>query len=301
MSVIAFFAASGSSDRADDHAGLHDRTEKKVRQRIDRGRLNPADVGRHAQHGLDRAECVTLIELVPQIPAEDRWAVEHDDALHLRVEALVQERVESDLEDPHRVRFAPGGGGLQHLRRELVLDLFEGRLEQVGLAREVMVERATTDGGLLQDLLGGGGGESLLREEAPGRGDEPAPGGLGAFCLRGHAGSLTASLQTDCWYVSYGRMTPTTKTDTAQPAHTAPTLLPRRTISLSRGDVAYVDHGDGDRVAPAALFVHGVLVNADIWRNVIWSVADVRRCIAPDLPAHGATPVPCTALPPTCR
>ena len=38
--------------------------------------------------------------------------------------------------------------------------------------------------------------------------------------------------------------------------------------------------------------VHGVLVNADLWRNVIWDVADVRRCIAPDLPAHGATPVP---------
>jgi pimeloyl-ACP methyl ester carboxylesterase len=52
--------------------------------------------------------------------------------------------------------------------------------------------------------------------------------------------------------------------------------------------VAYVDHGPTD--APAALFVHGVLVNADIWRNVIWDVADVRRCIAPDLPAHGGTP-----------
>jgi pimeloyl-ACP methyl ester carboxylesterase len=70
------------------------------------------------------------------------------------------------------------------------------------------------------------------------------------------------------------------------------TLLPRRTISLSRGDVAYVDHADDDATAPAALFVHGVLVNADIWRNVIWEVADVRRCIAPDLAAHGATPVP---------
>ena len=42
--------------------------------------------------------------------------------------------------------------------------------------------------------------------------------------------------------------------------------------------------------APAALFVHGVLVNADLWRNVIFDVADLRRCIAPDLPAHGATP-----------
>ncbi len=80
------------------------------------------------------------------------------------------------------------------------------------------------------------------------------------------------------------------KTETGKTSGAAPTLLPRRTMSLSRGDLAYVDHGDG--AAPAALFVHGVLVNADIWRNVMWDVADVRRCIAPDLPAHGATPVP---------
>jgi pimeloyl-ACP methyl ester carboxylesterase len=60
-------------------------------------------------------------------------------------------------------------------------------------------------------------------------------------------------------------------------------------MELRDGDVAYVDHGDTD--TPAALFVHGVLVNADIWRNVIWDVADVRRCIAPDQRAHGATPV----------
>ena len=85
-------------------------------------------------------------------------------------------------------------------------------------------------------------------------------------------------------------MTPSPKADTAQPDHAAPTMLPRRTASLSRGDVAYVDQGDGD--APAALFVHGILVNADIWRNAIWDVADMRRCVAPDLPAHGATPVP---------
>jgi pimeloyl-ACP methyl ester carboxylesterase len=83
-------------------------------------------------------------------------------------------------------------------------------------------------------------------------------------------------------------MTPPTKTDTANTVP-AGTLLHRRTIKLGQGDVAFVDHGEGDT---AALFVHGVLVNADIWRNVIWDVADVRRCIAPDLPAHGATPVP---------
>jgi pimeloyl-ACP methyl ester carboxylesterase len=95
----------------------------------------------------------------------------------------------------------------------------------------------------------------------------------------------------------------TTTTRSAQPpeAHpTSPTLLPRRTAHLAHGDIAYVDHGpadagaaaDADADAPVALFVHGVLVNADLWRNVIWDVADVRRCIAPDLPAHGASPAP---------
>jgi pimeloyl-ACP methyl ester carboxylesterase len=82
-------------------------------------------------------------------------------------------------------------------------------------------------------------------------------------------------------------MTPSTKTDPKAPVP-APTILPRTTTKLRGGEVAYVDHGTAD--APVALFVHGVLVNADIWRNVIWDVADVRRCIAPDLPAHGATP-----------
>jgi pimeloyl-ACP methyl ester carboxylesterase len=85
-------------------------------------------------------------------------------------------------------------------------------------------------------------------------------------------------------------MTPTTKTPTTEAATSAPTVVPRQTARLPRGEVAFVDHGD--RAKPAALFVHGVLVNADLWRNVIWDVADVRRCIAPDLPAHGATPVP---------
>jgi len=85
-------------------------------------------------------------------------------------------------------------------------------------------------------------------------------------------------------------MTLNTQTPDTHPPRAAATLLPRKSIRLSRGDVAYVDQGDGR--APAALFVHGVLVNADLWRNVIWDVADARRCIAPDLPAHGATPAP---------
>jgi pimeloyl-ACP methyl ester carboxylesterase len=84
-------------------------------------------------------------------------------------------------------------------------------------------------------------------------------------------------------------MNPFTQTPTAHVPAAPATLVPRTTVGLRHGDVAYVDHGD--RALPAALFVHGVLVNADLWRNVIWDVADVRRCIAPDLPAHGATAV----------
>jgi pimeloyl-ACP methyl ester carboxylesterase len=69
----------------------------------------------------------------------------------------------------------------------------------------------------------------------------------------------------------------------------AKTVLERKTVDVAGERIAYIDAGsDG---APTALFVHGVLVNADIWRNVIFDVADLRRCIAPDLPAHGASPL----------
>jgi pimeloyl-ACP methyl ester carboxylesterase len=62
-------------------------------------------------------------------------------------------------------------------------------------------------------------------------------------------------------------------------------LLDRQTVELPQGRIAYADQGSG----PAALFVHGVFLNADLWRNVIPGVSDLRRCIAVDLPAHGAT------------
>ena len=39
-------------------------------------------------------------------------------------------------------------------------------------------------------------------------------------------------------------MTPT-KTHTPPPAHPVPTLLPRRAIRLSGGEIAYVDQGGG--------------------------------------------------------
>ena len=51
------------------------------------------------------------------------------------------------------------------------------------------------------------------------------------------------------------------------------------------GDIAYVERGQG----PTALFIHGVFLNHYFWRHVIDRVSDVRRCIAIDLLAHGAT------------
>jgi pimeloyl-ACP methyl ester carboxylesterase len=81
---------------------------------------------------------------------------------------------------------------------------------------------------------------------------------------------------------------PTTKQ--GMRTETTATVLERKTTDVDGERIAYIDGGDGG--APAALFVHGVIVNADVWRNVIFDVADLRRCIAPDLPAHGASPVP---------
>jgi len=59
----------------------------------------------------------------------------------------------------------------------------------------------------------------------------------------------------------------------------------RKTIKTAYGDIAYVERGSG----PAALFVHGVLLNGFLWRDAIEALSDSRRCIAVDLLGHGAT------------
>ncbi len=62
----------------------------------------------------------------------------------------------------------------------------------------------------------------------------------------------------------------------------------RKTVTTAFGEIAYVEKGSG----PAALFVHGVLLNGYLWRDVIEALPDDRRCIAIDLMGHGATRVP---------
>ena len=66
---------------------------------------------------------------------------------------------------------------------------------------------------------------------------------------------------------------------------TSQLIAQRRSIEIPSGRVSFLEQGEG----PAALFIHGVFLNAHMWDGVIDGVADTRRCIAPDLLAYGAT------------
>ena len=58
-------------------------------------------------------------------------------------------------------------------------------------------------------------------------------------------------------------------------------------VKTPAGTIAYAEQGEG----PAALFVHGVLLNKYLWRHQLRELSDIRRCIAPDLLAHGDTEI----------
>lgn len=71
-------------------------------------------------------------------------------------------------------------------------------------------------------------------------------------------------------------------TTTADPRHwRAPALGPGKVLDLPGGrPLAYHDVGDG----PALVFVHGLLVNANLWRKLVERLAPDFRCVALDLP-----------------
>src|SRR6201982_3774609 len=60
-----------------------------------------------------------------------------------------------------------------------------------------------------------------------------------------------------------------------------------RNIETPSGRRSYASAGTG----PAALFVHGVVLNKHLWRHQLAGLSDVRRCIAVDLLAHGDTEI----------
>jgi pimeloyl-ACP methyl ester carboxylesterase len=57
----------------------------------------------------------------------------------------------------------------------------------------------------------------------------------------------------------------------------------RHMLAHEHGALSYLDVGEG----PAVLFVHGVFMNALLWRKALAALSATRRCIAVDLPAHG--------------
>ncbi|HEY8597443.1 MAG TPA: alpha/beta fold hydrolase [Thermomicrobiales bacterium] len=63
-------------------------------------------------------------------------------------------------------------------------------------------------------------------------------------------------------------------------------LGPYREVRLPSGTVRYREAGSG----PPIVFVHGLLVNGDLWRRVVPLLSGEFRCIAPDLPLGGHLP-----------
>jgi pimeloyl-ACP methyl ester carboxylesterase len=64
-----------------------------------------------------------------------------------------------------------------------------------------------------------------------------------------------------------------------------------RRIELSAGPVEYLDTGGP---GPCLVLIHGVLMNAALWREVVADLRRDHRCVVPTLPlgAHRPTPTP---------
>jgi haloalkane dehalogenase len=60
---------------------------------------------------------------------------------------------------------------------------------------------------------------------------------------------------------------------------------PRSRVAVLGTEMSYVDTGSGDPV----VFLHGNPTSSYLWRNVIPPVADLARCLAPDLVGMGAS------------
>lgn len=59
-----------------------------------------------------------------------------------------------------------------------------------------------------------------------------------------------------------------------------PWLAESRTVQLPEGPIRYRDLGSG----PSLVFVHGALVNGNLWRHVVPALTDRFRCLVPDWP-----------------
>lgn len=86
----------------------------------------------------------------------------------------------------------------------------------------------------------------------------------------------------------------------AGPTLTIPPIEPRAVhdLELPAGSLRVRELGPAD--APTLLFVHGLLVDGRIWDNLAAELADVYRCVLPDLPlgAHRSAMAPNADLTP---
>ena len=62
---------------------------------------------------------------------------------------------------------------------------------------------------------------------------------------------------------------------------------PIRTVTTASGTITYAEAGSGP--GPVAVFVHGVFLHHGLWSAQLAALSDVRRCLAPDLLAHGGS------------
>jgi pimeloyl-ACP methyl ester carboxylesterase len=60
----------------------------------------------------------------------------------------------------------------------------------------------------------------------------------------------------------------------------SPLLGQIKEVRLPQGTIRYRERGTGRPV----VFIHGLLVNGDLWRNVVPEMAEGYRCLVPDLP-----------------
>jgi pimeloyl-ACP methyl ester carboxylesterase len=59
----------------------------------------------------------------------------------------------------------------------------------------------------------------------------------------------------------------------------------RKEVQLPQGTISYRERGSGEPI----VFVHGLLVNGDLWRKVVPELSKDYRCIVPDLPLGSHT------------
>lgn len=135
-------------------------------QRFDRLASQEPVAYHRGQPSCDQCQRVLILETPPQIAPEHGGTVEQDDALHIGLQAGVEERSAAD--DQVRPRVSLSRGHSRCRGDELGLDLLEDGLEEFALVTEVVVERPACQPCGTDDLLRAAVGIPTLAEERPG-------------------------------------------------------------------------------------------------------------------------------------